>query len=214
MSSSSNWIVPYNPPSAIPYSASSNEQDPPRWPNDATFQSSLLLTVHTITHLYDIPHPMGPIMHLPIRAWMLSHALKKKNYAHIALNILAFSALFLPKGKIISAVIDVSGELLNLYKIGFRNITSPFPKPKVIHRFNLDKWFHFKDPTVLENAFYILGVKETATFAEVKRSYTKRQENMAEKYKTWSTGLKPFVIQKMQNIDEAYKTLKRHYGVE
>jgi hypothetical protein len=111
----------------------------PYWPQGQRLSTSTLIAVNTLSYLFNCSLKQTALVNVPFR---LYNVYQTKNYSK---ECLAFAALFLPYGFLLSAGVDVIAEVFN--DLDKPTPTSALPLPPRL------------DPQVSENAFKILGLE-------------------------------------------------------
>lgn len=213
-----------------------NSWIPAHWPNIQTRNSVLTIGVTVACCISKIPQIPMLRLHAPFRIFSSVQALHQRKDYKVIMDVLGLVALFFPYGQFISIGLDSASEIINFYDqppsdqlsesralVEYQNKQEWKDIGKVLEGIwiNLKNIFSINsskprtnfrstgriDPSVLENAYYILGIENNKSLEAVQERYEKTMKNLQKIKK----NLPEMYLEDMQlSIDEtemAYKTI-------
>ena len=126
----------------------------PPWPTFQTFKTAQCLVSNLFLEKYGAGRPLTLLLNAPLRVWSCVQVYKKdertfEDYRDVAFDVASVVALFFPKGRKFSMVLDAVAEFTRIW---FKP-TEPKKKSGIQFREPLDC-------TVYENALKCLGLTE------------------------------------------------------
>jgi hypothetical protein len=213
--------------------------EPPIWPNLQSCGTLVTIGALLACTISKVPQNQMVKINFSIRFFTGTEAIRYEKQYKVAMEVLAFVALFFPYGRVMSVGIDSMSELINFYdrpplpipggdkalviyeeptylvvkifKIALMKVQQLFPQPRRRPKFVYRSPDRI-DPKIFANACIILGVGEDQVndLALVKRKYLAHVTHFKKIIQKMPEVFVEDTYDSLREVQIAYQTIQAH----